>query len=105
MDATSALPPAATASIGGSSPSAPVATSDPATAAKAARDFEAFFLSQSFETMFSGVDTDSLFGGGEGESIYRSLLIQEYSKLAARNGGVGIASAVQQEILRSQEVK
>ena len=105
MDQAPALAPAAAATIGGSGASAPGATADPAAALKAAQDFESFFLSQSFETMFSGIGTDGLFGGGNGESIYRSLLIQQYSKIAAKSGGVGIAAAVQREILSAQEVK
>jgi Rod binding domain-containing protein len=74
-----------------------------AAARKAGENFESFFLSQTFESMFSGVGQDDLFGGGEGEKIYRSMLLQEYSKVAARSGGVGIASAVQREILQAQE--
>jgi Rod binding domain-containing protein len=44
-----------------------------------------------------------MFGGGSAETVYRSLLLQEYSKVAAGNGGVGIADAVRREILRAQE--
>jgi peptidoglycan hydrolase FlgJ len=76
-----------------------------AAARTAAQNFESFFLQQSFESMFQGIGNDTLFGGGAGESIYRSLLLQEYSKLAAHGGGVGIADAVQREILRAQEAK
>jgi Rod binding domain-containing protein len=79
------------------------ATSDPAAALKTAQDFEAFFLSQTFENMFAGIKGDAMFGGGSAETVYRSLLLQEYSKVAARNGGVGIADAVQRELLRAQE--
>ncbi|MBV9862962.1 MAG: rod-binding protein [Alphaproteobacteria bacterium] len=84
---------------GGTNP--PVATATQA----AAEQFESFFLSQSLESMFAGVDTNSLFGGGQGESVYRSLLIQEYGKIAARSGGFGIADAVQRQMLQQQEVK
>ena len=70
---------------------------------KAAEDFEAFFMSQSLESMFAGVDTNSLFGGGQAESTYRSLLLQEYGKVAARSGGFGIADAVQRQVLQYQE--
>jgi peptidoglycan hydrolase FlgJ len=105
MDPTSlSLTPAASASLAGPAVSAPAATTDPTAARQAAQDFESFFLSQSFEDMFSGTGTDSVFGGGEGETIYRSLLLQEYSKVAAKSGGVGIADAVQREILRQQQV-
>lgn len=78
---------------------------DAAAAKKAAQNFESFFLSQTFESMFDGVGEDDLFGGGEGERIYRSMLLQEYSKVAAKSGGIGIADAVQREIMRAQEAK
>lgn len=81
------------------------ATTDPAAARKAGEDFESFFLSQVFQNMFAGIDADPLFGGGNGETVYRSLLLQQYSKVAARSGGVGIADAVQREILRLQEAQ
>jgi len=78
---------------------------DPAAARKTAEDFEAFFLNQTFENMFNGIKSDGMFGGGSGEQIYRSLLLQEYSKVAARGGGFGIADAVQREMLKLQEVQ
>jgi peptidoglycan hydrolase FlgJ len=84
---------------------APQRGMDPAKAAKAAEDFEAFFLTQVFEQMFSGIEPDSMFGGGQGETVFRSLLIQEYGKAVAHRGGVGIADAVQKEILRMQEAQ
>jgi Rod binding domain-containing protein len=72
-------------------------------ARKAARDFESFFFSQTLETMFAGVGTDPLFGGGPGETAFRSLMIQEYGKEAARSGRLGIADQVYREIIRMQE--
>ena len=99
-----ALSPTAGASLA-AAPRSAGATSDPVAAHKAAENFESFFLSQAFDTMFSGIDTDSMFGGGEGENVFRSILLQEYSKVAAKNGGVGIAAAVQRQIQQMQEVK
>jgi peptidoglycan hydrolase FlgJ len=84
---------------------APPAGVNVAAARKTAEDFESFFLSQTFESMFSDVGTDSLFGGGDGEKIYRSMLLQQYSKIAAKTGGVGIADAVEREMLRMQEAQ
>jgi Rod binding domain-containing protein len=72
-------------------------------AQKTGEDFEAFFLSQAFENMFSGVNADPMFGGGAGESIYRSMMIQEYSKVAAQTHSTGIGDQVTREILRMQE--
>jgi hypothetical protein len=76
---------------------------DLAAAQKTGADFEAYFLSQAFENMFSGVEADPMFGGGSGESIYRSMMIQEYSKVAARTHSTGIGAEVTREILRLQE--
>jgi len=102
MDSALQISPAASAQIAGVAPGAAL---DPSAARKAAQDFESFFLSQSFENMFSSVGADPMFGGGSSETVYRSLLMQEYSKVAAKNGGIGIADAVQREIIRMQESK
>ena len=78
----------------------PIAPSD---AQKAAESFEAFFISQMLSDMFAGVETDPLFGGGQGETVFRSLMIDEYGKSLAGNGGIGIANSVLAEIIRLQE--
>ncbi|MDP6352782.1 MAG: rod-binding protein [Alphaproteobacteria bacterium] len=70
----------------------------------AAEDFESFFLSQMFEYMFAGIDTDGPFGGGHGEKIFRSLLLQEYGKAMARQGGIGVADTIERQLLQYQEV-
>jgi peptidoglycan hydrolase FlgJ len=85
-------------------PKTSVARGDVAGARKTAEDFAAFFFSQSFETIFGSMSSDSLFGGGSAEGVYKSLLTQEYGKIAARTGGMGIADTVQREILRLQEM-
>ncbi len=72
---------------------------------QAAEDFEAVFLSQMLQPMFEGLETDGMFGGGSAEQIYRGVLVQEYGKALAQRGGVGIADAVEQEMLKLQEVK
>jgi Rod binding domain-containing protein len=74
-------------------------------AKRAAEEFEAQFLAQMLEHMFADVRTDGPFGGGQAEEIYRSLLMQEYGKVIAKAGGVGLADTVRREILRAQEVK
>lgn len=76
---------------------------DVAKARQTAEEFEALFLSQMLAPIFEQLGTDPLFGGGPGEQVYRSMMVQEYGKAIARSGGVGIADAVQREILRLQE--
>ncbi len=74
-------------------------------AAKAAEDFEAFYLAQVTANMFAGVETDPLFGGGPGEAVFRSMMTQEYGKLLAKAGGIGIADSVAREMLKLQEAE
>jgi len=105
MNTGNPIPPPITGSVKPAQAGAAGAPQNADSAHKTGEDFEAFFLSQVFEHMFSGVGNDALFGGGQSETIYRSLLLQQYSKVAAKSGGVGLADAVQREILRAQEVK
>lgn len=99
-----ATPPIALAAAGGAAQAGQAPS--PAAAAEARRvaeEFESFFVSHMLESMFSTIGVDPVFGGGQGETVYRSLLLQEYGKVAARRGGFGIADAVQREMLRLQE--
>lgn len=82
-----------------------LATASPETARKVAVEFEGFFIASALESMFSGIETDGLFGGGHGEKVFRSMMLQEYGKSIAERNGIGIADAVQREILRLQEVQ
>lgn len=72
---------------------------------KVSEDFEAFYASQIFEQMFAGIEPDEETGGGDGEKMFRSLLIQEYGKAAAKQHALGIADVVQRQLLQLQEVK
>lgn len=71
----------------------------------AAQEFEAVFLGQMLQPMFDTLGTDGLFGGGSGERMYRSMLVEEYGRALARNGGIGIADAVERQILALQEIE
>ncbi len=70
-----------------------------------AEEFEAVFISQMLEHMFAGIETDETFGGGHAEDVYRSLLVDEYGKLIAKTGGIGVADHVKREMLTLQEVE
>ena len=88
--------------------SAPVATpfktSDPVAAKQAAEQFEGVFITQFLGEMFSGISSDGPTGGGQGEEMFRSLMMDEYGKQFAAQGGFGLAAAVQRELLKTQEV-
>ena len=72
-------------------------------AQKAAKDFEAFFITTTLESMFAGVEPNSVMGGGTAEKIYRSMLFDEYGKLMAKSGTVGVSEQVMASILAMQE--
>jgi Rod binding domain-containing protein len=84
---------------------ADLAKASPEEARKAAVEFEGFFIASALESMFSGIETDGLFGGGHGEKVFRSMMLQEYGKSIAERNGIGIADAVQREIMKLQEVQ
>lgn len=67
------------------------------------RDFEAMFVSEMMKPMFEGISTEAPFGGGKGEEVFRGFLLQEYGKMVAQTGGIGIADQVQQQMIRLQE--
>ena len=86
------------------SPKSGAAALNTAQAKKAGQDFEAIFLTEMLRPMFETIETDGPFGGGSGERVMRSMMIDEYGKAIAKNGGIGIAQAVERELLRVQEI-
>ena len=72
-------------------------------AKKTATEFEAMFATQMLESIYAGIKPDSTFGGGNAETMFRTMLNQEYGKAIARSGSLGIASSIQAEIIRMQE--
>jgi Rod binding domain-containing protein len=72
-------------------------------AKEAAVEFEAIFLSQMLATM-----TQELGGAGGvagGDDVYRDMFNKEVAKMISRSGGVGVADAILQELLKHQEIK
>lgn len=67
-----------------------------------AKDFEAMFMTEMMKPMFAELKPDPRFGGGKGEEIFRGMMLQEYGKLIAETGQIGIADSVRQELIRMQ---
>jgi flagellar protein FlgJ len=67
-----------------------------------AEEFESVFLAQVMEHMM-GETTQSSFGGGPGEAAFSSMLNEEYAKVMAKAGGIGLADALAREMLALQE--
>jgi Rod binding domain-containing protein len=70
--------------------------------AKTAQDFEASFVSVMLGQMFDGVGENSQFSGGEGEQMFKSFMMDAFSKQMSKAGGIGIAGPVQKEMLKLQ---
>jgi len=80
-------------------------TADPKEADRVARDFEAMFLSNMLQPVFAGIKSSKgFFGGGHAEDAFQTMLVDEYGKVMAKAGGVGIAQMVRDQILKLQEV-
>jgi len=69
----------------------------------AAQEFEAMFATQLLKPMFDTVPVNGAFGGGNGEAVMRTFMLQEYGKLVAKTGVLGIAAQVKTEMIRAQE--
>ena len=82
---------------------APGATANFARAQQAAKEFEGVFITQMLGQMFSGIETDKTFGGGEGETMFRSLMLDQYGKQISSQGGIGLASNITTQLLKHQE--
>jgi Rod binding domain-containing protein len=98
IQATMALAQSAT-------PKAPVSASTLAAARKAAKEYEGVFISQFLGSMFEGISTDGPFGGGQGEAMFRSMMLDQYSKQIEAQGGFGLSEAMTKQLLAHQEMR
>lgn len=73
--------------------------------AEKAQEFESVFIAEMMKPMFDGISTDGEFGGGRGEEVFRGMLLQEYGKMLAGTGSLGIADSVKTELLKIQEMQ
>jgi peptidoglycan hydrolase FlgJ len=76
-----------------------------ARAREQAEDFEAMFLSNMFQNMFTGMDGEGPMGGTTGVAPWRSFLTQEYGKMFAKSGGIGLADDVYRSLIAQQEAR
>lgn len=104
MDVTAAPSPFMAPFMAGAPPRAGATPNAAHEAARdAAKKFEAMIIGVMLEPMFAGIKTDGPFGGGSSENVFKSLLIHEYAKSISNSGGIGVADAVYQQMLKIQE--
>lgn len=75
---------------------------DPKDAATA-QSFEAVFIGQMTQLMFDSAGQDNAFSGGHGEAVFRGILAEKLGTEIARRGGIGLAPAVLDQILKLQQ--
>jgi flagellar protein FlgJ len=81
----------------------PAAGADHDALRQGAEKFVSLFMSQMFSQMFAGVGTNKVFGGGPGEEMFKSVLIDEYGKAAAKQGGMGMTDQIMRALIAQQE--
>ncbi len=81
---------------------AKVSGSKEAKAWQSAQDYESVFLNTMFQQMFSGVGDNGPMGGKHNEA-WRGMLIDEYSRSVAKQGGIGLAPAIYSELIGAQQ--
>lgn len=69
---------------------------------EAAENFEAMFVTEMIKPMFETIGIDENFGGGKGEEVFRDFMTDEYGKLVARAGGVGLAAPIKDALIKAQ---
>lgn len=83
-------------------PARPLPRVDPKNA-ETAQSFEAVFLGQMTQLMLESVQQDGDFNGGSGEDMFRGILAEKLGTEMARRGGVGLAPAVLDQIIKLQQ--
>lgn len=76
-----------------------------AAAEKSAREFEAVFAGAMAKLMLESLEVDEQFGGGHGEEMFRGVLAEQLGTEMTKGGGLGLAPAVLEQILRLQGVQ
>ena len=71
---------------------------------KVSQEFEAIFIKKLFDEMDKTVDRkNSIFYGGQGEEIFRSMLNEERAKDMSKNGGIGLAKVIYEQLSRNSK--
>jgi len=81
---------------------APVESAAVAQARETAQAFEAVLIGQITNLMLESSGDAGQFSGGHGEAMFRGILAEKLGNEVARRGGLGLAPAVMQEIIKLQ---
>jgi flagellar protein FlgJ len=65
---------------------------------KEAVELEAVLLSKMIDPMFPDGKESGLYGGGHGSDIYRQMVIDQYARTMAENGGIGLSGSIKKDL-------
>ena len=68
-----------------------------------AQEFESVFLGQVFKIMLESGAPEGDFTGGQGEEMFRGVMAEKLGVEMARKGGIGLAPAVLDQMMKMQE--
>lgn len=71
-------------------------------AQKAAKEFEAVFISQMVNEMYKDIDMGR-FSGGFGEKVWKDHLVQEYGKAISETNSIGVSDQILREMLQQKD--
>ena len=72
---------------------------------EAAQQFEAFFLRTVLEDVIPEPSENSFGGGSHAEKVWSSMLNEHYAGILSKNGGLGIANLIYEQLLTIQEAR
>ena len=70
---------------------------------EAANEFEAIFIQQMLKTMRKTSLESDLIPKSEGEKIFRSMLDEQYARLSAKSGSLGLGEMIFQQLKTNLE--
>ena len=70
---------------------------------EAANEFEAIFIQQMLKSMRKTSLESDLLPKSEGEKIFRSMLDEQYAKLSAKSGSLGLGQMIYQQLKLNSE--
>ena len=71
---------------------------DDAKLRETASEFEAIFIQQMLKTMRESSFESDLLPKSEGENMFQSLLDEQYAKLSAKSGSLGLGEMIYQQL-------
>ncbi|SDZ73796.1 flagellar protein FlgJ [Desulfuromusa kysingii] len=67
-----------------------------------AQQFEAIFIQQMYKEMRKSIPNDGLIQRGNADDVYTQMQDMEAAKIAAQQGGIGLADLMMEQLAKQQ---